>query len=201
MTMCEASEEHPHAPHDRIARRVRPQIVLLNSDYTVVLAEWDTGIELFRKLGLEARYATRLLPNVEEMVREVVARLTADPLAPSSISLDSLIIRVAVLKGGSLPQIALFVEPSRRREDLQSAVKRFSLTQRQFEVLRCIMHGLCAREIAQLLCISEATVGDYFKQLLQKTAARNRADMVARVLNWTKRTELPRIPQKPGSSA
>lgn len=193
--------KHPHSALDGIERRIRPQIILLDGDYTVALAEWDTGMELFRKLGLEVRHAKRLLPNVEERVREAVSRLTADPLAPSSISVDgSLIVRVAVLKGGSLPQIALFVEPSRRREDLRSAAKRFSLTQRQLEVLRFIMHGLCAREIAQLLSISESTVGDYFKQLLQKTGARNRADMVARVLNWTSRVDLPRIPQKPGSS-
>ena len=202
MITCEPSQKHPQSPLDTIAQRVRPQIILLNGDYTVALAEWDTGIDLFRKLGLEARYAKRLLPSVEGMVREVVARLGVDPLAPSSISVDdSLIIRVAVLKGGSLPQIALFVEPSRRREDLASAAKRFSLTQRQLEVLGFIMHGLCAREIAQMLGISEATVGDYFKQLLQKTAARNRADMVARVLNWSQSVELPRIPLKPGSSS
>ncbi len=199
MITCVPSQERPQSALDKIAGRIRPQIILLNGDFTVALAEWDTGIELFRRLGLEARDAKRLLPNVEDRVREVVARLTADPLAPSSISVDgALIIRVAVLKGGSLPQIALFVEPCRRREDLASAAKRFSLTQRQLEVLRYIMHGLCAREIAQMLCISEATVGDYFKQLLQKTAARNRADMVARVLNWTSRVELPQIPKNRG---
>jgi DNA-binding NarL/FixJ family response regulator len=203
MVVHEASEQRElQSALDLIARRIRPQIILLESDYSVALAEWDTGIELFAQLGLEARYAKRLLPHVETKVREVVERLARDPLAPSSIAIDgSLIIRVSVLEaGGSLPQIALFVEPSRRREDLESAAKRFNLTQRQIEVLGFILQGLCAREIAETLSISEATVGDYFKQLLQKTAARNRADMVARVLNWTERVQAPRIPQKPGSS-
>jgi DNA-binding NarL/FixJ family response regulator len=187
---------------DLIARRIRPQIILLESDYSVALAEWDTGIEIFAQLGLEARYAQRLLPHVETKVREIVERLSRDPLAPSSIAVDgAVIIRVCVLdSGGSLPRIALFVEPSRRREDLESAAKRFNLTQRQIEVLGFILQGLCAREIAETLSISETTVGDYFKQLLQKTAARNRADMVARVLNWTERIQTPRIPQKTGSS-
>jgi DNA-binding NarL/FixJ family response regulator len=186
---------------ETIARRVRPQLVLLNSDYSVALAEWDTGIDLFRSLGLEVRYAERLLPDVEEKVRDIVERTAVDPATPSSISFgDSLVIRVAVLCGSPLPQIALFVEPSRRREDLESAAKRFQLTQRQVDVLGYILQGLSAREIAETLCISETTVGDYFKQLLQKTAARNRADMVATVLNWTERIAGPRIPQKPGSS-
>jgi DNA-binding NarL/FixJ family response regulator len=201
MKSLRAQEQRQSAAWETIARRVRPQLVMLNSDYSVALAEWDTGIDLFRKLGLEARYAERLLPAVEAKVREVVERSAVDPMTPSSISFgDSLIIRVAVLSGTPLPQIALFVEPSRRREDLQSAAKRFQLTNRQIEVLGFILQGLSAREIAETLCISETTVGDYFKQLLQKTAARNRADMVTRVLNWSERTAAPRIPQKAGSS-
>jgi DNA-binding NarL/FixJ family response regulator len=194
-------DQRKSAAWETVARRVRPQLVLLNSDYSVALAEWDTGIELFRKLGLEARYAKRLLPVVEAKVREIVERSAVDPKTPSSISFgDSLIIRVTLLCGTPLPQIALFVEPSRRREDLEGAAKRFQLTNRQIEVLGYILQGLSAREIAEMLCISETTVGDYFKQLLQKTAARNRADMVTRVLNWTERIAAPRIPQKTGSS-
>lgn len=201
MESCQLLDEEQSAARETIARRVRPQLVLLNSDYSVALAEWDTGIELFRRLGLEVRYAKHLLPDVEEKVRDIVERSAVDPTTPCSISFgDSLIIRVAVLRGTPLPQIALFVEPSRRREDLEGAAKRFRLTHRQIEVLGFILQGLSAREIAETLSISETTVGDYFKQLLQKTAARNRADMVARVLNWSERIAAPRIPQKTGSS-
>ena len=201
MKSSELQDQRRAADLEMITRRVRPQIVLLNPDFSVALAEWDTGIELFRQLGLEARYAKRLLPSVEALVREVVAGLARDPSANSSITVHgSLIIRVALLEGGPTSQIALFVEPSRRREDLESAAKRFNLTQRQIEVLGFILQGMSAREIAESLCIAEATVADYFKLLLQKTAARNRADMVARVLNWTDRIDAPQqFPQKVGS--
>jgi DNA-binding NarL/FixJ family response regulator len=191
MNPCKLPEPPSAAsPLDLIAGRVRPQVVLLNADYSVAGAEWDTGFELFRQLGLESRSAQRLLPAIEARVEEVVERLTRDRTATSSLMIGgSVIIRVALLQGGKHPQIALFVESTRRREDLKSAAKRFDLTRRQLEVLGLIMQGMSAREIAEILCIAEATVEVYFKQLLQKTAARNRPDMVARVLNWTERSD------------
>ncbi len=188
LIICDTREpETGLSERDLIAKRARPQIIVLDDEYGVVLAEWDTGFEIFRKLGLEARYATRLLPDVEGAVRNVVGALTRNPLADNSITYNgSLTIRVNVL-GGSQQYVALYVEPSRRREDLTSAAKRFRLTQRQIEVLGFVLQGQSAKDIARALCISETTVGDYFKQLLSRTSARNRADMVARVLNWNER--------------
>ena len=157
-----------------IARRARPQIIFLKEDLTVAFAEWDTGIELFRSLGLEAAYACKLLPSVEKMVRDIMARLEADPGAPCAFTTaGGIIVSVSVLNGGSDKGIALYIEPSRRREDLRAAARRFRLTQRQLEVLSYLLHGLTAREIADELGIAETTVGDYFKQLLSRTKARS----------------------------
>jgi len=198
MIVCDQPEAGAEASaRDLIAKRARPQIILLDVAYNVVVAEWDTGFALFRQLGLEARYATRLLPQVEDAVRAVVERLAADPLTDSTIHvIDSLIIRVSLLESrGDRGHITLFVEPSRRREDLKGAAKRFNLTNRQIEVLGFILQGQSAKEIAETLSISETTVGDYFKQLMMRTSARNRADMVARVLHWND-SERTRIPVK-----
>jgi DNA-binding NarL/FixJ family response regulator len=48
------------------------------------------------------------------------------------------------------------------------------------------MSGYDARTIARALHIAETTVGEYFKHLYVKTKAKNRADLVARVLDWSK---------------
>jgi DNA-binding CsgD family transcriptional regulator len=197
MNSSEVQEKRQAAELDMISRRIRSQLILLNSDYSVALAEWDTGSELFQKLGLAAKRASRLLPEVEKKVRAIVEDLLEDPSSPTSFILhDSIVLRVSILESEPAPMIALFVEPSRRREDLLGAAKRYKLTQRQIEVLGYILRGCSAREIATALCISETTVSDHFKQLLLRTAARNRADMVARVLNWTERLQVPTNPQK-----
>ena len=192
-----SEEQRQAAEFEMISRRVRPQIILLNVDYSVALAEWDTGSELFQKLGLLSQRTSRLLPEVEKSVRDVVVALAQDPSYPDSfIFQDSIVLRVAILQSEPAPQVALFVEPSRRREDLRSAAKRYNLTRRQVEVLGYILQGRSAREIAAELYITEATVSDHFKQLLLRTAARNRTDMVARVLNWTEPLEGSPNPRK-----
>ncbi|MBV8639233.1 MAG: hypothetical protein JO322_14235 [Candidatus Eremiobacteraeota bacterium] len=197
MTVCDDLRQIDNATgRDVIAQRARPQILLLDFEYRVALAEWDTGFEIFRKLGLETRYATHLLPELESAVRIIVDALRRNPLADSSITFnESLVIRVNLL-GGDTHYVALYVEPSRRREDLTSAAKRFRLTQRQIEVLGFVLRGASAKQIAETLCISETTVGDYFKQLISRTNARNRADMVARVLNWNDGGDRRRNPSK-----
>jgi DNA-binding NarL/FixJ family response regulator len=182
---------------DIIAQRVRPQIVMLKDDFSVALAEWDTGIDLFRSLGLEAPYAQRLLPPIEDSVRDIVKRLEGDPEAHGVFTTgDGLIVRVSLLASGDSKRILLYIEPSRRREDLMAAASRFNLTQRQLEVLSYLLQGLTARQIAETLGIAETTVGDYFKQLLLRTKARNRADMIARVLNWAGQTATSNPPGK-----
>ncbi|MGB6985908.1 MAG: helix-turn-helix transcriptional regulator [Candidatus Aquilonibacter sp.] len=182
-----------------IARRVRPQIIFLKDDLTVSFAEWDTGIELFRSLGLKVAYEHKLLPAIEQSVSDIVASLEIDPGAPCSFTAaGGVIVSVSLLNGGGARRIALYIEPSRRREDLRAAARRFSLTQRQLDVLSYLLQGLTAREIADELGIAETTVGDYFKQLLSRTKARNRADMIARVLNWSERHDYERTPGKEG---
>ena len=197
MKSSQALEQRQAAELDMIARRVRSQIILLNGDYSVALAERDTDFELFQKLGFQTRRTSRLLPEVEEKVRAIVDALQKEPSSSISFTLhDTIVLRVSILESEREPMIALFVEPSRRREDLLSPAKRYNLTQRQIEVLGYILQGCSAREIAAALSISETTVSDHFKQLLLRTAARNRADMVARVLNWTERLEVPTNPHK-----
>ena len=78
----------------------------------------------------------------------------------------------------------LLFEKEARREDLKEAVTRFSLTPREVEVLDLILDGMSAAEIAEDLHIAEVTVFDHFKHINNKTNARNRADMLAKIFNW-----------------
>jgi len=78
----------------------------------------------------------------------------------------------------------LTIESLRNHDELSDAVRRFSLTRREGEVLLLIMQGLNAAEIADALYLAEGTVQSYYKRLLKKTNARNRVAMVAAVLGW-----------------
>ncbi|GBD29498.1 Transcriptional regulatory protein LiaR [bacterium HR32] len=69
-----------------------------------------------------------------------------------------------------------------------------SLTDREWDVLRCVSQGASNREIAALLRISENTVKYHLKNILAKLHLRNRAEVVAYA---ARRGWLP--PEPPGS--
>ena len=97
---------------------------------------------------------------------------------------ESHAVRLSPLFGTEEKVFGLIVEADRDYNSISRAAGRFSLTKRQAEVLALVLEGASAAEIARLLTISEYTAQGYLKSLLSKTASRNRAAMVAKVLNW-----------------
>jgi DNA-binding CsgD family transcriptional regulator len=76
------------------------------------------------------------------------------------------------------------VETDHKYHSIIRATTRFALTNRQSEVLSLILDGANASEIARLLSITENTAQGYMKSLLDKTNCRNRAAMIAKILDW-----------------
>jgi len=95
-------------------------------------------------------------------------------------------VRFSPLHGTDEQVFGLIVEAERESNSLARATGRFGLTKRQAQVLALVLEGSSAAEIAQVLMISEYTAQGYLKSLLSKTASRNRAAMVAKVLDWTR---------------
>jgi DNA-binding CsgD family transcriptional regulator len=109
-------------------------------------------------------------------------------------------MRIRRLKGEAKADLfALVLEPFRNRDSVRVAARRYSLTKREHEILTLILEGAIAQEIAAALHISENTVQGYFKRLLKKTNSRNRAAMVANVLEWNRNTG--RAPAPPEEQA
>jgi DNA-binding CsgD family transcriptional regulator len=134
----------------------------------------------------------RLAPELEASVREAARNWIAGDPHPekSTFSIPpSHIVRAQPLAGSNGNFLALTIEHRRERHALSRARKRFDLTPREQQVLRFILEGAQASEIAAALHIAESTVQGYFKRLLAKTRSRNRASMVALVLEWNVRWE------------
>jgi len=55
-----------------------------------------------------------------------------------------------------------------------------SLTKREIEILNLLQKGLCAKEIAKMLFISETTVITHKKNLKEKLNAKNTAELIAK---------------------
>ncbi len=98
---------------------------------------------------------------------------------------DKTALRIGRLCGSRERFIVVQFEEAYRHEDFSRAIKRYRFTRRELDVITLMLQGLGAEEIAERLCISSTTVIGYVKKLLRKTSAKNRADMLAKLLGWT----------------
>lgn len=175
------------APAALLLRRERSRLVLLDDSLGILFAEPEGTRLLAAVAGKPPRPAfdsVRRLP--EDIEREVRDALQRDSGGVSSfITLGAVSIRMRRLHSEQGSAIALIVCTNAQRDPLRSATRRYSLSHREVMVLRLILDGMSGAEIAASLHIREGTVKDYFEHLLRKTAAKNRSEMIANILEFS----------------
>lgn len=170
-----------------VRKRRRPLLILVDRQAQIVHAE-DEALRLLEAL-CEAPPQRRLPQVIERAVLSAIThRAGVEP--QSFCPVPSLVVHVSEIAGGKSPLYALMLERESRRAPLDSAGGRFSITAREREVLLLMMRGMHAADIAERLAISQSTVSGYFKQLLRKTRARSRSEMIAKILDWDDPAEL-----------
>jgi DNA-binding NarL/FixJ family response regulator len=78
--------------------------------------------------------------------------------------------------------VAVSIEPSTPGERADLVARSAGLSDRETEVLAALAAGLTSPEIATRLFLSEHTVNDHVKAVLSRTGARNRQQLLARIL-------------------
>ncbi len=69
----------------------------------------------------------------------------------------------------------------RLRVDIKKVGTKFGLTKRETEVLKGLARGMTNRDISGLLFISEHTVKDHVRSLMQKIGVKNRSLLICRI--------------------
>lgn len=164
---------------DIVLRRQAPCFAVLSDDLAILSAE-PRFLSVCAMSGYAAAAPDRLPEALEARLRELLSRSAAGGVT----LLGSLVVRAAPLDGLAGRGVAISLERAASRAPLQSAAQRFGLTPRESAVLELILQGLPSKEIAKQLQIAQSTVGEYFKHLSCKIESRNRAEMIARVLDW-----------------
>ena len=78
----------------------------------------------------------------------------------------------------------LIFEPVRMRRTLSDTFATRAITARESDVVRLVMTGRSVKEIASALSVAECTIQDHIKNVLAKTNARNRSQMIAMLLGF-----------------
>ncbi|MFN2450603.1 MAG: response regulator transcription factor [Candidatus Baltobacteraceae bacterium] len=125
-----------------------------------------------------------LPPIVAHTVRSLMnsrSGMQPVPDALSSAPNASLVVRVIWLDGEG-DAMAVLVERLKMRNYLNAAEARYSLSPREVEVLGLLLEGSTNAEIGQCLHIAESTAIFHVKRLLQKMQARNRTELVSKLV-------------------
>ena len=87
-----------------------------------------------------------------------------------------------VAEGRDEQDIAVSIEPSTPAERTDLFARVHGLSGRETEVLALLGQGLSSHEVADRLVLSEHTVNDHVKAVLEKTGARTRQVLLSRAL-------------------
>ena len=173
---------------DRARERKEPILFIVDEACQIVYESQENAIDQLLEFCPEPG---RLRPDLCAAAKTLII---AAPEAPGSDARSAFVapghlMRLRRLFGAGKALFVLIIEPFRSRDTVLVAVRRYALTKREHQILILILEGANASEIAAALVISEHTVHGYFKRLLKKTRSRNRAAMVANVLEWAPGTE------------
>lgn len=174
---------------ERARTRRSPEIVVLDEHLAI---EFVSRSRRMRRLGHWSFSGGRLPRALEIPVREITKDWRDPTLRVEDVFMPTpeLVVRVTPIERTTRYAIALVLEPYARRAPLGEAIRRFHLTNRELEVLALLFSGLSTQQVARRLQISETTVTDHIKRLLNKTSSGNRTEMAAKLLGWRAETHV-----------
>jgi DNA-binding NarL/FixJ family response regulator len=141
----------------------------------------DANLNVHLRSGEELHTRTERLPD--DMAAAVKQLLDSQPSDSAVIAVRrDLALRVLRLHGATETRYALFLEPYRGRDLVDSAIQRFALTSREGAVLDLLLRGAPTSEIAARLHITDGTVHQHIKNLGAKVGVTRRNAIVATVL-------------------
>lgn len=137
----------------------------------------------------DAQSGMQSMPRgLHETLRRLIAQCETDRAAMHAlVFMQTRIVRLVRLSG-SPTRYVVTIERYTPHARLMASLKRFGLSSRECEVLLLALEGKTAAETAAQLNIAVSTAADHLSRLQQKTGARNKGDLIAKVLGWHSNT-------------
>lgn len=168
----------------RIARTVRPDVVLMDLNLGSVNGEPVSGVAAIREITATLADTRVLVLSASGEHADVLeaVKAGASGYLIKSASAAELVEAVRQTAAGDAvftPGLAGLVlgEYRRMAAEPRSGADEPSLTQRETEVLRLVAKGLTARQIANRLTLSHRTVENHVQSTLRKLQLHNRVEL------------------------
>ena len=131
------------------------------------------------ELCAEVSAALRVRIDAKDWEQVQITRLVGTPNPPV------LLRAFGLPDGGDAQRARIFIlmeEVTQRRErSPEKARERFHLTAREHEVVSSLAKGHTNKEIANALTITEQTVKEHVKHIMEKTSSTTRTGILARI--------------------
>lgn len=180
-----ASLLNPSPARVAVQRRHSDNVGMVMLDTDLVIRERWSAKSADALLG---GAGTRLPIYIEAPLREHLrdwksgAPGTFEPLVFSPI--PEILVRVFPMEQQGAVRAMVTIENVQVRVALDRAQHEYHLSPREAEVLRYLFEGYRVEEIANALSVAESTIQDHIKRAIGKAGARNRVQLVARILGW-----------------
>jgi DNA-binding CsgD family transcriptional regulator len=167
---------------DIVKQRATPAIFIVDGSLRVLFYRADPH-ERRRDCVFQSE-TRRLPPLIERTVRNLLEdwKLRRPERVLSAAPNGSIAVRVVVLDGWPDCAYAVLVERFKTRANLRAFVERYALSKREHEALTLIVQGAKNSEIASRMQIAESTAIFHVKRLMAKAGARNRTELVAKIV-------------------
>jgi DNA-binding NarL/FixJ family response regulator len=162
-----------------------PHVVVYDSELNVESMSECIGLFFGQWPDLWSAEDAEVPAAVTEFVRGLVARPESDGAVLTGLLRPTLIVDVVKTAQAGRPAIVAAFDTFAVRDPVRVAAQRYDLTAREQDVLRLLLMGLGATEMADRLGLSEMTVHAYYTRLRRKTSARNLSGMIATLLGWS----------------
>jgi DNA-binding CsgD family transcriptional regulator len=179
----EERAEREHLEDLKDARDDGSALYVLDPEYAIVLA-WSAVPE---ETAAFAASETRLPHRIEHSVRHLTRGWTTDPATrKTGVARPTpfLVVLTQPLIGPNGFFIGVVIQLFKQPHSLTAAAARFAMSPREAQVLALLLDGAQIPEVGERLAITPSTVQDHIKSLLRKTGAKNRSQMIAKVLGW-----------------
>lgn len=180
---------------DIIKKRTQPgilifkqhqELVFINSEAVNFLKGINKKKDLFKK---QDKIPDEVL-KVCRSLKKISASGAERPCCNASISHNGQLYSIRALplfhtgkKNGSSHTMVIIERCTPRRNiDIEKVTAKFNLAKREAEVVEGIVKGFTNREIASALCLSEYTVKDYIKRIMNKLGVESRTLIFCRVI-------------------
>jgi len=161
--------------------RSQPGLFIVDDALNVVFFREDPHE---RRTACRVEVATQSLPlALRRRLRELNVKESSALPRLWAIPEASLVVRTIALDafGSTAPLTALLVERYTKRNYIRAIATRYGLSPRETQVLTMLLRGAKNDEIGAELNIAGSTAIFHVKRLLEKTGARNRTELVARL--------------------